>query len=104
MTYKILVFLFIAVFIIMLFTQPQGENKPVMYGSSICPHCQDQKEILSPGEYTYIECNTPQGQAKACKDEQIQLYPTWIFNSGCRVEGVINQTRFNDLKKGGACP
>lgn len=62
------------------------------YGASWCPHCNDQKNLFgsSAKRVPYIECS-PGGpkapQAQACKDRNIQSYPTWIIN-GQRHTGV----------------
>jgi len=62
------------------------------YGASWCPHCNDQKKLFgsSTKKIPYIECS-PGGQqapaAPACKEKNIQSYPTWIIN-GQRYTGV----------------
>ena len=62
-----------------------------MYGSYLCPHCRDQKELFgaAASRLPYVEC-TGQGsaQATACRDAGIKNYPTWIIN-GTRTEGVM---------------
>jgi uncharacterized membrane protein len=62
------------------------------YGASWCPHCTEQKHLFGSSEkrIPYVECS-PGGpkapQAQACKDKNIQSYPTWIIN-GQRYTGV----------------
>lgn len=62
------------------------------YGASWCPHCTEQKHLFGSSEkrIPYVECSPggPKGpQAQACKDKNIQSYPTWIIN-GQRYTGV----------------
>jgi uncharacterized membrane protein len=62
------------------------------YGASWCPHCNDQKKLFgsSVSRIPYVECSPggPQApQAPACKEKNIQSYPTWIIN-GQRYTGV----------------
>jgi uncharacterized membrane protein len=62
------------------------------YGASWCPHCTEQKHLFGSSEkrIPYIECS-PGGskgpQAPACKEKNIQSYPTWIIN-GQRYTGI----------------
>jgi uncharacterized membrane protein/glutaredoxin len=62
------------------------------YGAYWCPHCAEQKEMFgaSVKRLPYVECS-PAGasapQADACKEKNIQTYPTWIIN-GERYTGV----------------
>lgn len=66
-----------------------------MYGAFWCSHCQDQKAMFGSAfkEVTYIECapdtKNPYKQAEACKANNIEGYPTWIFADGSRVESVM---------------
>ena len=62
------------------------------YGASWCPHCTEQKHLFGSSEkrIPYVECS-PGGpkapQAAACKERNIQSYPTWIIN-GQRYTGI----------------
>lgn len=62
------------------------------YGASWCPHCTEQKHLFASSEkrIPYVECS-PGGpkapQAPACKEKNIQSYPTWIIN-GQRYTGI----------------
>lgn len=62
------------------------------YGASWCPHCTEQKDLFGSSEkrIPYIECS-PGGpkapQAPACKERNIQSYPTWVIN-GQRYTGI----------------
>ncbi len=53
-----------------------------MYGAVWCPHCQNEKEMFGKSwQYmNYVECAAPNGgQAQACAQAGIELYPTWEF-------------------------
>lgn len=104
MRFTTLAVLLIVIFLFVFHTHPEGETHATMYGSYNCPHCIDQKTKILPGSYEYIECDLPGGQAAVCVLNKIAVYPTWTFLSGCRVEGEISQTQFNELKNGGVCP
>jgi hypothetical protein len=64
-----------------------------MYGSSSCPHCNDQKHMFGNSWrfMGYVECSLPdgQGQADACKRAGIHSYPTWVFGDGNRSVGMM---------------
>ncbi|HWR14427.1 MAG TPA: hypothetical protein VN577_06345 [Terriglobales bacterium] len=81
------------------------EKKAVMYGSSICPHCLDQKELFGESfQYvTYVECRVP-GQkepAPACSWAGVKQVPTWIFADGQRRLGT---TPLAELSSKTGCP
>jgi len=73
------------------------------YGASWCPHCNDQKKLFgsSAKRIPYIECS-PGGQqapaAPACKEKNIQSYPTWIIN-GQRYTGVQQLDQLAQVSK-----
>ena len=73
------------------------------YGASWCPHCNDQKKLFgsSTKRIPYIECS-PGGQqapaAPACKEKNIQSYPTWIIN-GQRYTGVQQLDQLAQVSK-----
>ena len=64
-----------------------------MYGAFWCPHCQNQKTMFGKSfeNIDYTECSLPDksGQTQACKDANIQKYPTWEFKDGSRIEGEL---------------
>lgn len=68
------------------------EKKAVMYGSFLCPHCQDQKELFGDSwpYIQYVECSTPGSRqmTPACAAAKIQHVPTWVFGDGQRREGM----------------
>jgi uncharacterized membrane protein/glutaredoxin len=70
-----------------------AESGAKFYGTSWCPHCQEQKKLFGASAHRlpYIECS-PSGrsrpQATYCRDIGIHVYPTWIIN-GRRYEGPL---------------
>jgi len=73
-----------------------------MYGAWWCPHCEEQKEKFGASfEYvTFVECGVKgdlHARSQACKDENIQHYPTWQFPpTGERVERVFSLQELSD--------
>jgi hypothetical protein len=73
-----------------------------MYGAWWCPHCVEQKEKFGASfEYaTYVECGIKgqtYGRSQACKDANIEHYPTWQFPpTGERVERVFTLEALSD--------
>lgn len=69
------------------------EKKAIMYGSFLCPHCQDQKELFGNSwpYIQYVECSVPGSRriAPACAAAKIQHVPTWVFGDGQRREGLV---------------
>ena len=76
------------------FAQCLKENGAVFYGTFWCQHCQSQKALFgkSAKRLPYVECSTPNGQSQliACKDKNIEGYPTWEFNDGSRLTGKLS--------------
>jgi len=75
-----------------------------MYGTYMCPHCNDQKALFGSSwkHMNYIECSNPgQGQAEICAREGIRLYPTWEFADGEREAGVFT---LQELSERMGCP
>jgi hypothetical protein len=74
------------------FAQCLGEKKATMYGSFLCPHCDDQKKLLGQSfRYVpYVECSIPGSRQMtfACLAAQIRFTPTWIFANGDRLIGL----------------
>eukprot|EP01132_Coremiostelium_polycephalum_P000493 gene493-621_t len=95
------------------FAQCLTSKHMVMYGSSSCHACQNQKAMFvlkdkepeeSPWKYIkFVECR----DGDACVDKNIQRYPTWIKFSEdgetelARKEGVMNKF---ELSKMSGCP
>jgi hypothetical protein len=73
-----------------------------MYGAWWCPHCREQKEKFAASfEYVpYVECGVKgdlHGRSQACKDANIEHYPTWQFPpTGERVERVFSLQELSD--------
>lgn len=63
----------------------------IFYGAFWCPHCQRTKGLFGSSAklLPYLECSTPdgQGQVQACKDKNIESYPTWERPDGARMTG-----------------
>jgi hypothetical protein len=74
------------------FAQCLAEKKVTMYGSFLCPHCDDQKKLFgSSFRYVpYVECSIPGSRQMtfACMGAQIHFTPTWTFANGDRLTGV----------------
>ena len=73
-----------------------------MYGSWWCPHCVEQKEKFGASfEYVpYVECGIKgdlHGRSQACRDANIEHYPTWQFPpTGERVERIFSLQELSD--------
>ena len=65
----------------------------VFYGAFWCNHCQAQKKMFGKSEklLPYVECSTRdgRGQLQACRDENVEGYPTWEFADGSRESGEV---------------
>jgi glutaredoxin len=74
------------------FAKCLAAQKTTMYGSFLCPHCDDQKKLFD-GSFKYVpyvECAIPGSRRLTftCQMAQIQFTPTWIFADGERRTGV----------------
>ena len=76
------------------------EKGAVFYGTFWCKHCQNQKALFgkSVKRLPYVECSTPDGrsQLSICKAKNIESYPTWEFNDGSRLAGVLSLTQLSE--------
>ncbi len=74
------------------FAKCLAEKKATMYGSFLCPHCDDQKKLFgSSFRYVpYVECSIRGSRQMTfpCMAAQIRFTPTWIFANGDRFTGV----------------
>jgi hypothetical protein len=74
------------------FAQCLAEKKATMYGSFLCPHCDDQKKLFgSSFKYVpYVECSERGSRQMTfpCIVAHIRFTPTWIFADGERRTGV----------------
>lgn len=74
------------------FAQCLADKKATMYGSFLCPHCDDQKKLFGPSfrYIPYIECSV-RGRRQMtfpCVAADIRFTPTWIFATGDRLTGL----------------
>jgi protein-disulfide isomerase len=74
------------------FAKCLASKKATMYGSYLCPHCDDQKRMFgSSFQYVaYVECSVPGSREMSfdCKVELIRYTPTWILANEERLVGV----------------
>lgn len=74
------------------FAKCLAEKKAVMYGSYLCPHCDDQRKLFGASfrYVAYVECSVPGSRQVTfpCMAEQIRYTPTWIFQDGERRVGL----------------
>ena len=77
-----------------------AKHNAAMYGSFLCPHCQDQKKLFGPSfiYVRYVECSLAGSRemSNVCKAAQIQHVPTWIFEGGERRIGVTPLRELSD--------
>ena len=87
------------------FARCLADSGTKMYGSYLCPHCNEQKEMFGNSWrlMDYVECSGPggQGQSETCAREGIRLYPTWEFPEGSRESGTFS---FQELSDKTGCP
>ena len=67
----------------------------VMYGSDLCSHCAEQKELFGDSfKYiNYVDCLK---NKEECINANIQAYPTWVIN-GRYYEGVKTLQELKEL-------
>ena len=63
-----------------------------MYGTEWCPACRAQMEAFGDAaDYLdYVACDD---DARACEDEDIHSFPTWVFGDGSRLTGMVSFER-----------
>ncbi|QDV67387.1 Putative peptidyl-prolyl cis-trans isomerase [Rosistilla carotiformis] len=88
-------------------TTPEGEAAPdlvafakalsdggvVFFGAAWCPNCTDQKELFEDGQnyLPFVEVTNPDHSLNATGTaEGISSFPTWRFQDGTEVEGVLS--------------
>lgn len=80
------------------------EKNATFYGAFWCQHCAEQKVLFGKSVkfVNYVECSTPdkKGQTQICIIENIESYPTWKFNDGTKVQGVLP---IEDLSERSGC-
>jgi len=73
------------------FAQCLKKQGVIFYGAFWCPHCQRQKSLFASAakDLPYTECSTPDGKAQLsiCIQNNIHIYPTWVFTDGSRLTG-----------------
>jgi hypothetical protein len=88
-----------------VFAKCLADRKATMYGSFLCPHCDDQKKLFGPSfKYVpYIECSVPGTRQMTflCVAAQIRYTPTWIFADNERRTGIQS---LKDLSAKTECP
>jgi protein-disulfide isomerase len=63
-----------------------AENKVTMYGTTRCPHCQNQKKRFgkSADKIIFVDCDESRIQ---CQAAGVQWFPTWITPDGQKYSG-----------------
>lgn len=69
------------------------ESGAVFYGSFLCVHCNEQKDMFKSAkeDLPYVECDPRAGKdskSAVCEANQVTGYPTWIFKDGSRLVGT----------------
>jgi len=81
------------------------KKNAVMYGSALCPHCDDQRKLFGDSFkfVHYVECSRAgkPDDVNACKSAQIRYTPTWVLSDGERLLGV---RPLKDLSDKTGCP
>jgi len=70
-----------------------NDNGVKMYGAFWCPVCKQQQEEFGRSwkNVNYVECSkSNRQQTKLCFDEKIESYPTWEFNDGEKISGLLS--------------
>lgn len=70
------------------------------YGSSSCSWCNKEKELFGEAAQflPYVECTSPDGQmTQACKDANIESFPTWILPDGTQSSGFKTLEELSQL-------
>ena len=74
------------------FAKCLASKKVLMFGSFLCPHCDDQKQMFGDSfQYIpYVECSIPGSRELTftCNLAKIQHTPTWALGTGERLIGV----------------
>ena len=62
------------------------EKGAVMYGTSWCGHCTDQKNAFGSGKsfLPFVDCEI---EGATCKKAGVEAYPTWKFSDGSTLMG-----------------
>ncbi len=90
------------------FAQCLTQKGAVMYGSYICSHCINQKNLFgeSFSFVQYVEChpNGPNPQTELCELKDIGSTPTWTLEvNGTEVDRRVGFLTFDELKAFSKC-
>lgn len=77
------------------FTKCLNNTGAVMYGTSWCHYCQQQKTMFAPyfGYITFVDCDLDK---QACVRNNVESYPTWIIGDK-RAVGLQSMKQLSDL-------
>ncbi len=90
------------------FAQCLTSKGAVMYGSYVCSHCLDQKNLFgeSFSYIQYVEChpNGPNPQTELCDQKEIMYTPTWTLEvNGTETARQTGFLTFDELKAFSKC-
>ena len=72
----------------------------IFYGAYWCPACNKQKSTFgrSAQYLPYTECSDPntKNQNELCSNAGIKSYPTWEFEDGERITGVLSPAELSE--------
>jgi hypothetical protein len=87
------------------FAKCLADKKATMYGSFLCPHCDDQRKLFGPSfRYVpYVECSVRGSRQMtfSCIAAQIRYTPTWIFEDS---EHRVGLQSLKSLSEKTGCP
>ena len=73
------------------FARAIAESGATFYGAAWCPHCTEQKELFQDGAkfLPFVEVTNPDRTPNdVATENNITVFPTWVFNDGTRLEGL----------------
>lgn len=82
------------------FAQALADSGAIMYGAAWCPHCTDQKELFEDGQefLPFVEVTNPdRSRNEIGEQNNIDVYPTWVFGDGTREEGILSLEELSNL-------
>lgn len=80
--------------------QAIADSGAVFYGAGWCPACTAQKELFEDGadSLPFVEVTNPdRSRNEIGDDNNIDVYPTWVFADDTRVEGFQTLARLAEL-------
>jgi hypothetical protein len=77
------------------------------FGAFWCSHCEEQKRVFGPSDKiikergVYVECDArgKNGNPDLCEAEGVKGFPTWKFQDGNLVPGVLSLDQLARLSK-----